>query len=212
MTFAGFPESGLIFFEGLEADNSKTYWTTHRQTYDEDVRAPMQALLVDLESEFGTAKLYRPYRDVRFSRDKTPYKTAVAASVGEYYVQLSADGIMVAGGVYHPARDQLERLRRAVADDVQGPALERLVAGLRGQGWTIGGDLLKTSPRGYPPDHPRIELLRHRSMVASRQWEPQPWLHTARARARVRDGWRQLAGFTAWIEANVGASSEVGEG
>ena len=210
MKFSGFPDSALVFFEGLEADNSKSYWTAHRQTYDDDVRAPMQALLTELEPEFGPASIYRPYRDVRFSRDKTPYKTACAASAGAGYVQLSSAGLMVAGGYYRTAPDQVERLRRAVDDDVQGLALERIVEHLRGSGWEIGGDRLKTRPRDYPADHPRIELLRHRSLVAHHCWEPADWLHTARALSRVRDAWRQLSDLHGWLERNVGASAEPG--
>ena len=128
--FGGFPERALIFFEGLEADNSKPYWTDNRAVYERDVRAPMLALLAELEDEFGPGKLFRPYRDVRFSRDKTPYKTNAAATVGDYYLSLSADGLFLGGGIYHPAPDQLDRMRRAVADDVQGAALERIVADL----------------------------------------------------------------------------------
>jgi uncharacterized protein (DUF2461 family) len=79
VTFRGFPEEALIFFEGLEADNSKPYWTDHKDSYDEHVRAPVLALLAELEDEFGAGKIFRPYRDVRFSKDKTPYKTNVAA-------------------------------------------------------------------------------------------------------------------------------------
>ncbi len=211
MTFRGFPESALMFYEGLEADNSKTYWTKHKQTYDEDVRAPMQALLADLEPEFGAANVYRPYRDVRFSKDKTPYKTAVAASAGSHYAQLGADGLMVAGGYYDTAPDQVARLRRAVDDDIQGAALERIVATLRRAGWEIGGQRLKTRPRGFDADHPRIELLRHRTLVAHRHWEPAPWLHTARARQRVQKAWRELGDLGSWLDSNVGASDRRAE-
>ena len=99
MTFEGFPDEGLVFYEGLEADNSKTYWTQHRPVYESCVRAPLQALTDELADEFGPAKLFRPYRDVRFSNDKTPYKTHQGAVVeppgrgaGAWYVQVSADG------------------------------------------------------------------------------------------------------------------------
>jgi uncharacterized protein (DUF2461 family) len=68
--FAGFPEEALVFYEGLRADNTKAYWTDHKSLYDAAVRAPMQALLDELEPEFGRAKLFRPYRDVRFAKDK----------------------------------------------------------------------------------------------------------------------------------------------
>lgn len=211
MTFQGFPESALTFFEGLEADNSKTYWTTHRQVYDEDVRAPMDALLADLEPEFGAGTVYRPYRDVRFSKDKTPYKTACGAHNDGGYLQIGADGLLVAGGYYMTASDQVERLRRAVADDVQGPTLERLLTALRQGRWEIGGERIKTRPRGYDADHPRIELLRHKSLVAHRTWTPADWLHTAGARTRVRNALRQLADLRRWLDDNVGPSSQVRE-
>lgn len=208
MKFDGFPEDALLFYEGLEADNSKTYWTDHRQTYEDSVKAPMQALLAELEPEFGAASIYRPYRDVRFSKDKTPYKTAVAASAGGYYVQLSVDGLLVAGGYYDTASDQVERLRRAVDDDVQGTALERIVAALRQGRWEVGGQRLKTRPRGYDADHPRIELLKHRTLIAHRHWEPADWLHTARAKQRVQKAWRDLADLDRWLASNVGASAQ----
>lgn len=208
MRFTGFPEAALVFYEGLEADNSKTYWTNHRQTYEDSVKAPMQAMLAALEPEFGPATIYRPYRDVRFSKDKRPYKTAVAASAGGYYVQLSADGLMVAGGYYDTASDQVDRLRRAVDDAVQGGALERIVTTLRKSGWKVGGQRLKTRPRGYDADHPRIELLKHRTLIAHRHWEPAAWLPTARAKQRVEKAWRELADLDRWLSANVGASAQ----
>src|ERR1700709_2764556 len=81
MGFAGFPEEMLTFYEGLEADNSKPYWSDHREQYEVAVATPMRALLDDLGPEFGEAKFFRPYRDVRFSKDKTPYKTHAGAVV-----------------------------------------------------------------------------------------------------------------------------------
>jgi len=71
-TFAGFGERATDFFAGLEADNSKAYWEDHRATYEAEVRAPMLALLAALEPEFGPGTMFRPYRDVRFSKDKSP--------------------------------------------------------------------------------------------------------------------------------------------
>src|SRR5262245_56431905 len=171
MKFVGFPEQALIFYEGLEADNSKPYWTDHKSVYESCVRAPMEALLAELEAEFGAAKIFRPYRDVRFSKDKAPYKTAIgASSQGGGYVQLSARGLAVGGGYYHTASDQLQRLRRAVDDDVRGPELERIVAALRRSGYQVDGERLKILPRGYPADHPRADLLRYKSMIAWREW------------------------------------------
>lgn len=205
MSFHGFPDAALIFFEGLEADNSRPYWTAHRATYDADVRAPMQDLLTALEPEFGAGRIYRPYRDVRFSSDKTPYKTAVAASAGAFYVQLGADGLLVGAGYYHLERDQLARYRRAVDDEVTGRALERVVGAIPGTGSAVGGDVLATRPRGCPADHPRLDLMRHRSLIVGRSWTPEPWLHTAAAGDRVAAAWRAARPLCAWLDTHVGA-------
>ena len=211
MSFQGFPERALIFYEGLEADNSKPYWTDHRDVYERDVRGPMLALLAEVEEEFGTGKLFRPYRDVRFAKDKTPYKVNAAASVEGLYVSLGADGLFLGGGYYHPAPDQLERLRRAIADDVAGAALERVLTGVRAAGFEIGGDRLTRAPRGYPADHPRIELLKHKGLVAHRHWEPEPWLHTRAALDRIRTSWRAIGPMIEWLDGNVGASTQPRE-
>jgi uncharacterized protein (TIGR02453 family) len=214
VTFQGFPDDGLVFYEGLEADNSRTYWMQHRGSYDSAVRAPLQALVEELAAEFGTPKLFRPYRDVRFSTDKTPYKThqgAVlhpdGAGVGSVYVQISADGLRVSGGCWRLQPDQIERYRRAVADDLQGPRLAGELTRLRDRGWDIGGDQLVRAPRGWPADHERIGLLRHKSLHASRAWEPAEWLHQPAARDRVRDAWRDVHALNRWLADNVGATT-----
>src|SRR4051794_41954017 len=82
MAFGGWTDEAIEFFEQLEAENTKAFWESHRSIYEADVLAPMQALLWDLAVEFGAAKLFRPYRDTRFSADKSPYKTTIAATVG----------------------------------------------------------------------------------------------------------------------------------
>jgi uncharacterized protein (TIGR02453 family) len=214
VSFSGFPDEGLVFYEGLEADNSKAYWTAHRHVYDSAVRAPLQALADELAPEFGTPNLFRPYRDVRFSHDKTPYKTHQGAvlhldgrGVGSVYVQVSADGLRVSGGCWRLQPDQVERFRRAVADDVQGPCLAAEIEELRRRGWSIDGDQLVRTPRGYPADHPRLPLLRHKSLHASQQWVPADWLHERTALDRVRDAWRQLTALNEWLSANVGATT-----
>jgi uncharacterized protein (DUF2461 family) len=82
MAFSGWPTAALEFYEGLETDNSKAYWTSHKAVYQEQVLRPMEELLEDLAGEFGPSKIFRPYRDIRFSNDKTPYKTHIGATVG----------------------------------------------------------------------------------------------------------------------------------
>jgi uncharacterized protein (TIGR02453 family) len=215
VTFEGFPDQGLVFYEGLEADNSKAYWTEHKADYDACVRAPMLALLAELGEEFGTAKVFRPYRDVRFSHDKTPYKTHQGAVVtpegrgaGSWYVQISADGLHVSGGSWRLESDQVARYRRAVSDPVQGGRLAAEVERLRAAGWAIEGDRLVRVPAGYAPDADRLELLKHKALHASRHWTPEDWLHTPAVVDRVRDAWRDLASLNTWLADNVGATTK----
>jgi uncharacterized protein (TIGR02453 family) len=215
VSFEGFPDEGLVFYEGLEADNSKTYWTRHKAVYDAHVKAPLLALLEELAPEFGTAKVFRPYRDVRFSHDKTPYKTHQGAVVhadghgtGAWYVQISADGLHVSGGSWRLESDQIARYRRAVADDVQGPRLQAEVDRLAAAGWAIEGERLSRVPAGYSPDADRLELLRHKSLHATRRWDPADWLHGRRALDEVRQAWEDLRTLNVWLADNVGATTK----
>ncbi len=216
MTFAGFPDEGLVFYEGLEADNSKTYWTRHRAEYEAYVRAPFQALLDEVAPEFGTVKLFRPYRDVRFSADKTPYKTHQGAVVrgpegvlGAWYVQISADGLRVAGGVWKLESDQIGRYRRAVADGLQGPRLVAEVERLTGAGYSLSGDRLTRPPKGFEvEDDVRADLLLHKSVHVYRHWEPAAWLHEREALDRVRTAWREFVPLNRWLAENVGVTTK----
>ena len=195
MTFTGFPAAGLDFYDDLEVDNTKSYWEKHKATYAEAVKAPMTALCAALEQEFGTAKIFRPYRDVRFAKDKTPYKTHQGAfvRVGEstgWYVELSPRGIRTGGGFYHAEAPRLAALREAIAHDTYGAELEKIVRTLERKKFTVGGDVLKTNPRGYDREHPRIELLRHKSIIASHLIGFEPVVHTAQLLDLVRKDWR----------------------
>ena len=214
MSFEGFPDEGLVFYEGLEADNTKTYWTRHKHVYDAHVKAPLLAMLEELAPEFGTAKVFRPYRDVRFSNDKTPYKTHQGAVIhpegraGAWYVQVSADGLRVAGGCWRLESDQVARYRRAVADAVQGPRLQAEVDRLAAAGWSIDGEALTRVPAGHDADAPRMDLLKRKSLHAGRSWEPADWLHTPRALEEVRAAWRDLVPLNAWVDDNIGATTK----
>lgn len=208
MTFTGFPVEALDFYEGLEADNTKTYWTRNKQTYESCVRAPMAALCEELAAEFGDPYMFRPYRDLRFARDKRPYKEHQGATVGDGYVHISAAGLFAAVGYYQMAPDQLARYRSAVDDDAVGSDLERLVATLRAAGYTVDGDKLKTKPRGYDADHPRIELLRHRSLVTWVDFGGAEWVHTPEAASRVAMAWRETMPLQHWLHDHVGPSRE----
>jgi uncharacterized protein (TIGR02453 family) len=208
MVFEGWPAEALEFYDGLVADNSRSYWTANKGAYDRDVHAPMAALLTELEAEFGEGKIFRPYRDLRFSMDKTPYKTHIGAILAEGgYIQLSAEGLAAASGMYHMARDQLERYRAAVADDQPGARLLTVIATARRKGIDVRGhDSLKTAPRGYPKDHPRIDLLKHKGLVAWRHWPVDPWLGTAEARKHVTTFLRDARPLSEWLDQHVGES------
>lgn len=204
--FTGFPVAALDFYEDLEADNSKAFWAAHKAVYDDCVRGPMLALLAELEPEFGSGKAFRPYRDVRFSKDKAPYKThqggfvQTAPGVG-YYVQVDAAGLVVAGGFYAGSGAQIEAYRAAVDDERRGTQLEKLVRKLRRDGFEIGGAQLKTRPRGVDPDHPRLDLMRHKALTAGRTEQSPPWLDSARTLDEVRDAWRRFRPLVEWLTA-----------
>jgi len=212
--FKGWPAEALEFFEGLEADNSKTYWQDHKHVYDEKVKAPMEALLAELKPKFGDGKVFRPYRDVRFSANKEPYKTNIAATVAAGgYVSLSAEGLGAGSGYYMLASDQLDRFRQSIDDDKLGKALVTKVATARKAGYEVTAhEELKTAPKGYPKDHPRIELLRMKGLILWKQWPVAAWLGTAQAKQRVVDLFTAAKPLNQWLDTNVGPSTMPGWG
>lgn len=205
MAFSGWPVEAVEFYEGLEADNSKVYWQRHKAVYEQSVRAPMEELLAELADEFGAGKLFRPYRDVRFSADKSPYKTNCAARLGAGYVSLSADGLSAGSGLYMPDPGELDRFRTAVAAEDSGAELVAIVATLHQRGLqTVAHEVLKSAPRGYRPDHPRIELLRHKGIAVMKTWPVGAWLGTRKAKQRVVDTLRAAVPLSDWLAHNVG--------
>jgi uncharacterized protein (TIGR02453 family) len=208
MSFQGWPEAALDFYEGLEEDNSKEYWTAHKAIYTAAVLGPMTELADELADDFGEVKIFRPNRDIRFSADKSPYKTVIGATIGTGYVQLSANGLAAGNGMYQLAPDQLDRYRRSVADDIPGHELERIIAAVTERGFSVqGGDVFKKAPRGYPADHPRIELLRYKGLVAWQRWPAEPWLGTAAAKDRVADFLAATSPLADWLGTHVGPSA-----
>jgi uncharacterized protein (TIGR02453 family) len=209
MAFRGWPVEAIEFYEGLEADNSRTYWQEHKAVYEQSVKGPMDQLLAELASEFGEGKVFRPYRDVRFSADKAPYKTAMGATLGQGgYIQLSSNGLGAGCGMYVMAPDQLERYRRAVDHDRTGVALTGLVTRVAKAGIEVSAhDTLKTAPRGFAKDHPRLDLLRQKGLITWKQWPVAAWLGTAQAKKRVVDFLHASAPIMAWLDANVGPTS-----
>jgi uncharacterized protein (TIGR02453 family) len=205
LRFTGFPLEGLEFFEELEANNDRGWFQAHKAVYEEACRIPMEALLAEIEPEFGEGKVFRIYRDVRFSKDKSPYKTNIAAVVGSrHYLSLSPEGLYAGSGGYMLDGESLTRYRDAVVDETSGKALDRIVAAAEKKGYDIGAhDELKTAPKGYPRDHPRARLLRYKGIFMGRLFEPGDWLATRRAMSKVTTALRDARPLNDWIDKHV---------
>ena len=214
MTFTGFPAAGFAFYEQLAAHNTKAWWSQHRSTYDECIKAPMDALLAELEGEFGEGKVYRPYRDTRFSKDKAPLKDHQGAvvmiedAIG-YYVQVSAAGLMVGGGLYAPAPAQLARLRAAIASPA-GVTLETELTRLRRARWEVDGSPLKTRPKGYAADSPRLDLLRMTRVVAVKTYDDPKTMESRKTLDVVRKDWRAITPMMEWLADHAGPETDPG--
>jgi uncharacterized protein (TIGR02453 family) len=218
--FDGFPPEAFGFYAQLEQDdnNDRAWFDEHRRTYERAVRLPIEELLDRAADEFGDdGKVFRPNRDVRFSKDKRPYKHHCGAVIrfqdgtgrAGRYVQVDATGLVASSGYWRMSRDQLDRFRRAVDDDRRGGALAALVRDARSQGLAIDGAELSRAPRGMSVDHPRIELLRHKRLSVSYRWPVEPWVHTAEAYERVASVWRAATPVCRWLEDHVGAAADL---
>jgi uncharacterized protein (TIGR02453 family) len=201
----GIPFAALDFYEDLEADTSKSWWLAHKDVYEEQVRAPLTALLAVLEPEFGTAKLFRPYRDVRFAKDKTPYKVHQGAVIkppgrAGVYLHVDAAGLFVAGGRWELSSAEVARYRALVDDDLHGSRLESALARLRRRGFIVRDPELQRPPSGFGKDHPRADLLRRKSVTVSRQFGAPDWLPTPRTATEVAKAWRAMTPVLDWLD------------
>ena len=209
----GIPGDALTFYRELETTNTREWWAVNKARYQGSVREPMTALTEALAPEFGTPRLFRPQRDTRFSHDKTPYKTQQDALLGivggiGFYLRIGADGLTTGGGYHHTAADQVARYRAAVDDELAGPALSRIVGSLRDNGFEVHGDTVRTRPRGVPADHPRLELMRHQSLIVIAHHGAPDWLSTPAVVAHARDSLEQVRPLVDWLADHVGAPAE----
>jgi len=206
-TFKGWPEDFQRFFIGLELDNSKKYFEANRGTYEESVKGPMVALLESLEPDFGPGKVFRANRDIRFSKDKSPYKTNIAADVGMGakggYLSLDARGFTVATGRYMLSPEEIAKFRKKVAADASGRQLAAIVSRLEKTGYDIGGEELKRVPPPWPQDHARAELLRRKSLYVWKNYGLQPWLGSSSARKHVVKMWSDAQPLNDWFKKNL---------
>jgi uncharacterized protein (TIGR02453 family) len=216
MAFTGIPAEAIEFYERLDADNSKAFWEANKGTYKSVVRGSMDALCEEL-ADHGPFHMFRPHNDLRFSKNKPPYKThqgAYSESEGGagFYIQLSKDGLMVAAGYYAMMKDQLERFRAAVDAEHTGAEIAAIVAALPKR-YRVGAiDELKTAPKGYPKDHPRIELLRRKGLMTMVDVGAPAWIHSKQVTGKIREVWRTAGPMNAWLDAHVGPSTMEPEG
>ena len=213
--FAGFSPEVHEWFRGLEADNSKEYFAAHRQFFDDEVRGQMEALLTELGERFGgEVKLFRQNRDIRFSADKSPYKTntygvlrGTEIAAEGLYASISARGLVAGSGYHVMGRDQLDRYREAVDDDEHGTELSKLVGKAEKAGLEVWGESLTTAPRGYPKDHERIALLRRKSLSLGATTSSERGISRADGLRFVTRTWRAAAPVTGWLDEHVGATT-----
>lgn len=193
-----FGRGAAAFYRGLAQDNSRDYFESHRDVYQRAIRIPLEDLADLAQERYGPAKVFRPNRDVRFSKDKSPYKLAGAmwaGRLGGVYAQISADGVWAGGGLYEPSRDQLAAARDAIA-----APRGRAAGGLReamevaaAAGLEFVGSPLKTAPRGVDKDHPQIELLRLQRYAAMQR------LPLKATQDDVTAAWQAVEPLLAWI-------------
>ncbi len=212
VAFTGFPSDAFDFYVDLAADPTKSFWAANKSRHADHVRAPLTALCDELAEEFGSAHLYRPYRDTRFAKDKTPYKDHQGAFVETqdavgYYLQVSASGLLVAAGWYSPHAVQMRRYRAAVAGPA-GARLDQAVTQLASAGFNLTDDMMKTRPRGVPEDHPHLDLLRRTKVLSMVSYDVAAWMGTRAALERVRDDWRSMRPLVEWLTDHVGPGEE----
>lgn len=212
--FDGFTSGVHEWFLGLEANNSKQYFAANRDFFETAVRGQIEALLDELSEKFGgEVKVFRQNRDIRFSPDKSPYKTNTYGVLhgpdvgGEgLYASISAAGLVAGSGYHRMARDQLERYRDAVVDDERGAEFDALVSDARAVGLEIWGESLATAPRGYPKDHQRNDLLRRKSVALGARLKFGRGISRTRGLEFVSDTWCAAAPVTRWLDKHVGVS------
>jgi len=203
--FTGFPPEAFTFFANLAKHNDRDWFHAHKHVYEQACRDPMKALMAAIDPPFGAGWMSRINNDMRFNRDRAPYKTRIEAGVKGHYVSVGAQGMYVGTGIYKPEPAALRQLREAMAADASGRKLQTIVTALRRKGYTVSTHESSAGPpRGYPADHPRIELLKMKDIHAGRTFEPSV-LSSAKALAHVKKAMADLKPFREWVQRYVAA-------
>lgn len=213
---AGFPPEAMVFLQGLRDNNDRAWFAAHRNVYEDALKAPgeafaeaMRARLEALTERPTRAKIFRLHRDVRFSRDKSPYNAhlhiaflgAEAEKGGGpgFYVGLEPDRLVLGAGVFELASPDLDRYRAAVADPEQGAVLASILDGLAAADFRLEGPTLKRTPAPYPVDHPNAELLRRKGVTAWRDITAVEVITGPRLVEACALSFKTLAPLQAWL-------------
>jgi uncharacterized protein (TIGR02453 family) len=203
--FSGFPREAFTFLAQLAKNNNRDWFQPRKSVYESACQEPLKALTIALDPPFGADRLSRIYRDIRFSKDKSPYKTHVSARTRGAVLWLSSEGLYVGTGLYMPDPPTLRRLREAISHDASGKALADLIKTLRRKGYEVEThESVESVPRGYGADHPRLDLLRMKDIHAGKTLAPSD-LSTAAAVTKVRKVIDDVAPFGEWLSKHVGA-------
>lgn len=191
MSFTGFPTEGIQFFSDITHNNNREWFQANKHIYTNAVVEPAKAFIIELGEKLqtispgvqydtrtnGAGSMMRIYRDVRFSKDKSPYKNWLGIVFWEgkgkknqnpgFYFGISPDGVGIHAGLYG-FESAVMKAYRVAADDAQtGEELAQILAGLDANGYSYSGEQYKRVPRGYAADHPRERLLRYKGLVTS---------------------------------------------
>lgn len=214
MGFSGFNDDIFNFLRGLEVHNSKAYWAEHQAVWQGQVRPAMQALLTDLTPYFGNIRMYRPNRDIRFSHDKSPYKTWVGITtqgtgpggIGLFFA-IEPYGVRFSAGSSAFASDQIKEFRRALDNPVAGNEFLRIKQAIEAHGNIVmsgKNPQLQRVPKDYDADHPRAEYLKWRGAVMRKRFELEDWVYQPSLVDKVTEIWSQGLPLVEWIQTNVG--------
>jgi uncharacterized protein (TIGR02453 family) len=195
MAFTGLPPSFFSFLSGLAAHNTRDWFQEHREKFEENVQATALSLVeavgermpevsrhIVVEAKKSGGSLMRFYRDVRFSKDKSPYQTYIAAqfrhargrgvSAPGFYIHVSPSESFLGVGIWHPEPPDLLKIRTAIASRPEAWKAARDDRGFRAAFPKLAGESLKRPPAGFPPDHPFVEDLKRKDFVAFRPFTP----------------------------------------
>jgi uncharacterized protein (TIGR02453 family) len=206
------PPEALQFLRELEDNNDRDWFRANRQRYDQYLLDPARTFAAQL-THLGEPHFFRPYNDTRFHH-RPPIKEQLGVAIGYggaggFYFELSLDGLLVAAGMHQPASDQLDRFRASIDDGRRAAGFERAVATAASAGLEPAPPALKRAPRGYPPDHPRIDRLRLKQLTVHRRHELEPWLHEPACDERVRSGLEAARPLVSWLREHVGPSQRA---